>query len=256
MSPWQFISLLDMKARMALRSEASKLYLSYLWWVLEPMLWVMMFYFVFEILLGTGRDIFFLMCGKIPFLWFSKSVNGGSNSIVSGKSLVNQTNMPKQFFPYLACQEVLYKQWLVFLVLFGVAVVYGSTPSLHWLWVLPLIFVQYLLILACTLIGALLVSYVRDMRILIGMGIMFMMFSSGIFWDINDISDPVKRDLLLTWNPLAYLIDGYRHVIMHGTLYDVQHLLWVALVSVGAIGVMHLIYMWKSQAIASRVINS
>ena len=74
MNPLQFISLLDVKARMGLKSEASKLYLSYLWWVLEPILWALAFYFVFEVLLSFGRDLFFIMCGKVPFLWFSKSV--------------------------------------------------------------------------------------------------------------------------------------------------------------------------------------
>ncbi len=256
MNPWQFVTLIDLKARMSLKSEASKLYLSYLWWVLEPVLWVLAFYFVFEILLGFGRDLFFLMSGKIPFLWFSKSLSSGSNSIVSGKGLINQTNMPKQFFPYLACQEVLYKQWLVFLVLFCMAALYGYMPSLHWLWMIPLLVVQYLLIVACTLVGAILVSYVRDIRILINMLIMFLMFSSGIFWDVSQIDDPVKRDLLLTWNPLAYLLDAYRAVLMKEEVYDLQHLMVLGTVCLMAILFLHLIYAWKSQDIASRVINS
>lgn len=245
-----------MKARMALKSEAAKLYLSYIWWVLEPVLWVLMFYLVFTVLLGFGRDLLFLMSGKVPFLWFSKSVISGSNSIVGGKSLINQTNVPKQFFPYEAIQVVLYKQWLVFLVLFGMAVVYGHTPSLHWLWILPLLFVQYLLIVLCALIGAILVSYVRDTRILISMGMMGLMFASGIFWDLSRIADPVKRDLLVTWNPLAYLLDAYRHVIIYGSVYDLQHLLVLAVVFLVGIVLVHVFYRYKGQSIASRVINS
>ncbi len=31
-----FLALVDVKAKMSLKSDASKLYLSYLWWVLEP----------------------------------------------------------------------------------------------------------------------------------------------------------------------------------------------------------------------------
>ncbi|MDQ2078337.1 ABC transporter permease [Marinimicrobium sp. ABcell2] len=256
MKPLQFISLLDIKARMGLKSEASKLYLSYLWWVLEPILWALAFFFVFEILLAFGRDLFFILCGKVPFLWFSKSVTNGSGSIVSGKSLINQTNVPKHFFPYETVQGILYKQWLVFLVLLGLAVIFGYAPTWHWLWLIPLIIVQYLVILAVTLLGALLVSYVRDVRILINMSMLFLMFTSGIFWDLSRISDPIKRDLLITWNPLAYLIDAYRKVIMYNTMYDVSHLLAVAGVFFGAIVLLHVIYHYKGQAIASRVINS
>jgi len=241
---------------MALKSEASKLYLSYLWWVLEPLLWVMVFYFVFTTLLDTGRDIAFLMCGKVPFLWFSKSVNTGSNSIVAGKALINQANIPKQFFPYQSLQEALYKQWLVFFVLFCMLVFYEYAPSLHWFWVLPIILVQYLVVVLFTLIGAILVSYIRDFRMLIQMGTLFLLFASGIFWDINNIADPVKRDLLLTWNPLAYLIDAYRQVLMYDSLYEVRHMIVLAAVCLVGIAFMHLFYKVKSQAIASRVINS
>lgn len=256
MSPIQFISLLDIKARMALKSEASKLYLSYLWWVLEPMLWVLVFYFVFTILLGTGRDIAFLMCGKIPFLWFSKSVLSGSNSIVANKGLLNQVNIPKAFFPYQALQEALYKQWLVFLVLFALLAFYGYSVSWHWLWVLPVIVVNYLLIIVCALVGAFLVSYVRDVRMLISMGVMFLMFSSGIFWDVNEIVDPEKREALLTYNPVAFILDAYRAVLMRAEMFDVGHMSLLAAFLLGWIIVMHLVYHAFSQSIASKVVNS
>lgn len=45
----QFFELVDIQARMSLKAEASKLYLSYLWWILEPILYVLVFYFVFDV---------------------------------------------------------------------------------------------------------------------------------------------------------------------------------------------------------------
>lgn len=256
MNPIQFLSLLDLKARMTLKSEASKLYLSYLWWVIEPMLWVVVFYFVFTVLLNTGRDITFLMCGKIPFLWFSKSMISGSNSIVANRGLINQVNIPKQFFPYQALQEALYKQWLVFLVLFALVAYFGYEPTLNWFWVLPLILVQYLLTVLCALIGAFCVSYVRDVRMLISMGVLFLMFASGVFWDVNAIADPNMRELMLTWNPILFLLDGYRQALMYESVYDLKHLGLLAVLFLIGIVFMHIIYRLKSQAIASKVINS
>ena len=256
MASLKLISLVHTKARMSLKADASRLYLSYLWWVLEPVLWALAFYFVFTILLGFGRDLLFIMAGKIPFLWFSKSITNGSDSVAGGKSLINQTNIPKQFFPYVATVEVLYRQWVVFLVLMAMAWIYGHTPSLHWLWVIPLMIVQYLVILPAAMFGAILVCYVRDFKILIGMAMIVMMFMSGIFWDLNHIADPVKRELLITWNPLAFLIDGYRNVLMRESLYDFWHLGRLALVSIVAIVLLNVFYRWKSQDMASRVINS
>ena len=40
-------------ARLSLKAEAQRYYLGYLWWVLEPLLWVGVFYVVFYELLGS-----------------------------------------------------------------------------------------------------------------------------------------------------------------------------------------------------------
>ncbi len=259
MRPIQFIQLVNLQARMNLKAEASKLYLSYLWWIIEPILFALTFYFVFEVLLQFGRGenfLFFLMCGKVPYLWFSKAVMGGSNSIVGGRGLIHQVNMPKALFPYTSVQDVLYKQWAVFLVLFAMAAFFGYMPSLHWLWLVPLMIVQYLLILLCAMVGAYLVSFVRDVRMLIQMGMMFLMFSSGVFWDVSRISNVELREALLTWNPLAFLLDAYRQVIMHNALYDLQHLGVLCAVVLTGLLLVHGLYRAHSQLIAAKVMNS
>ena len=43
----QYLRLIDTQARMALKSDAANLVLGYVWWILEPLLYVMVFYVVF-----------------------------------------------------------------------------------------------------------------------------------------------------------------------------------------------------------------
>lgn len=243
---------------MSLKAEASKLYLSYLWWVIEPVLFVLLFYFVFETLLNVGREnyLFFLICGKIPYLWFSKSVLQASNSIVAGHGLINKLPMTKLLFPYVSLHESLRKQWVVFVVLFFVAFWYGQIPSILWLWLIPLIAVQYLLILGCGLIGALMVTYIADMRMVISLGLTCLMFASGIFWDVQSISDVQTRELILTYNPLAFLIDAYRGVLMSGSMYSLYHLTVLFSVLLVLLFIVHMVYFRLDKAIAARVLNS
>ena len=51
------------------------------------------------------------------------------------------------------------------------------------------------------------------------------MFTSGIFWDIRGLDDPFKTELLLTINPLAFVLDAYRQILMYNTPPDMFHLL-------------------------------
>ena len=87
----QFLRLMDTMAQMKLRADASGYFLGYIWWVLEPLLFVGVFYVVFEVLLKTGRGdyLIFLMCGKLAFIWFSKSVNQAANSILINRGRNN-----------------------------------------------------------------------------------------------------------------------------------------------------------------------
>ncbi len=229
MSPMQYFRLADTMARMSLRAEASRFFLGYIWWILEPMLWVAVFYVVFKIILQSGRADFlvFLMCGKLAFLWFSKSVNQAANSIVMNRGLIGRINVTKTLFPLAVVQEGLYRQMAVFLLLFGVLFAWGFYPSPVWVCLLPVILVNYLMILACAYVGACLVCIVRDFSMLISLGMTFLLFTSGIFWDVRALDDPHMTTLVLALNPLAFILDAYRQVLMFNTAPDWVHLLLI-----------------------------
>ena len=112
MKPSMFWQLVLVKVRFSLRSEAAQSYLSYAWWLLEPLLHMVVFFIVFDILLHRGTEDFvaFLLCGVVPWLWFSKSVNQSGNAISQGKGIISQTYLPKPFFPLVIIGQALVKQ--------------------------------------------------------------------------------------------------------------------------------------------------
>lgn len=140
--------------------------------------------------------------------------------------------------------------------MFVVVICYGHRPELNWFWLIPVMIVQYALILVCSLLGALCVSFVGDIRMVINMGMMFLLFTSGIFWDINTLANPVARELITTYNPIAFLIDAYRQVLMNRSLYDLQHLAVLGCVVLIALFIMHGVLHKASKIIASKVMNS
>ncbi|MCB1848668.1 MAG: ABC transporter permease [Halieaceae bacterium] len=257
MSFVQYLRLADTMARMSLRAEASRYFLGYIWWILEPMLWVAVFYVVFEVLLQAGRADFlvFLMCGKLAFIWFSKSVNQAANSIVMNRGLVGRINVTKTLFPLAVVQEGLYRQAAVFLLLFCVLFAWGYTPSLAWFYVVPVIVVNYLMIVACAYIGACLVCLVRDFSMIISLGMTFLLFTSGIFWDVRHLPDPALTELVLAVNPLAFILDAYRQVLMFHTPPAWMHLLWVGCGAVALLLLMVVVMRRNSQYLALKALS-
>jgi lipopolysaccharide transport system permease protein len=257
----QYFRLIDVQAKMLLKADASKLVLGYLWWFLEPLLWVAVFYLVFNTILESkGRSgsefLLFLACGKFAFIWFSKTVTKASNSIVANKSLVSKIDVPKSMFPMAVVQESLYRQASVYLCLFFMLGAFGTPITMAWLWLLPVLFVNYLLIVACSFVGAYLVCLVRDISQLIPLGMMFLLFTSGIFWDIRSIDNPEKAELILALNPLAFLLDAHRQVLLHQTMPDLVHLFYIAVGAVLLSLVMLGLMRKNSQSLALKVLTS
>ncbi len=254
----QYFKLVDILARMALKADAARYFLGYIWWVLEPLLFVAVFYVVFQVILGAGRGDFivFLMCGKLPFVWFSKSVNLASTSIVNGAGLIGRIDIPKSLFPMAIVQEGLYKQSAVFALLFLVLFANGYPPGSAWIWLVPILVVNYLVIVGCAFLGALLVCFKRDFAMLISLGMIFLLFTSGIFWDVRALGDARMTDLVLTLNPIAFILDAYRQVLMENAAPDLGGLVAVGLGSAALVAVMVRVLNRSSQWLALRALTA
>jgi len=222
-------------ASMRLKADAKKMVLSYIWWALEPVLYAFMFFLVFTYIRTGSSDNFFvfLMLGKIPYMWFSKSVVAASGSINANKGLISLRPIPKWVFPMVHIHEALYKQLIAFVVLMLLVSVNGYLFFDLWWQLIPLIFLQYILICGIGMICSIFVTYATDFGMLISMAMMGLMFSSGIFWDLNEVSSPEVRHFLLTYNPLAALIDAYRQVLMKGNVINWGALQTTILMSIG-----------------------
>jgi lipopolysaccharide transport system permease protein len=249
---------MDIMARMALRADASRYFLGYIWWVLEPLLWVSVFYTVFVLILGSRSPDFlpFLMVGKLSFVWFSKSVTQASNSIVTGRGLVGKISVPKTLFPMAMMQEGLYRQAAVFALMFAYVVYEGYPVTATWVYLVPLMIVNYIMIIACALVGSCLVCVARDFSPLINLGMMFLLFTSGIFWDVRKLGDPHKIELVLSANPMAFILDGYRQVLMHGHAPNMLHLIAVGAAFGALFCVMVLVMRRTSQYLALKVLTA
>ncbi len=217
-----------LKLRLGLKAEVSKHYLNYAWWFIEPTLHVTVFYFVFGVLLRSGGEGFvvFLLCGQVPFLWFSRSVSNSTNSIISGQGLIQQMAIPKPFFPLLVVAQDFVKQLIVFACLLLMIAWTGYPIGKSWLALPAIIGVQLTMTAALALLVAAITPFIPDFRFIVGTGMMMLMFSSGIFYDYRVVLLEEHKQLFLL-NPVARLIECYRDVLIRGAFPDFVGLVWV-----------------------------
>ncbi len=226
-----FIDLVLQKARAGLRAEASRGYLGVLWWVIEPVIYMGVFYTVFAHLRGKGDESFvmFLLTGLIVWKWFHSSVNTGSSSLMANAGLMNLVYLPKIVFPLTNIAVNTFKFFIIVSLFLVFIQFFNIHPSLSWTLLPVLVLVELLLIISVTSLLAAIMPFFPDLRVILDNLLMMMFFLSGIFFEINKMPAAIRGYLQL--NPMAVLITMYRNLLLKGIPPDWRSMLLVVLFS-------------------------
>jgi lipopolysaccharide transport system permease protein len=222
-----YLNLIFYKVIFSLRAEARQSYLNYFWWILEPILHMGVFYIVFDVFMQSGvkNYVAYLLTGLVPWVWFSRSVSNSSTSILHGVNLMLQIDISKTFFPTVVVGQDFFKECVVLVLLLCFLFFYGIQSSLNWLWLLPTIFLHFLLVYACALMAALIVPFIPDLRFVIITILQLLMFASGLFYSYDIISE--NHRFLFFLNPVAASIKNFRNVLLYSSPPDFRLSLYV-----------------------------
>ena len=228
----QYRDLITYKVYADLHAEASRTYLSFLWWIIEPVMYMAVFYVVFGLLFkrGNGPDyIPFLLTGLTLWKWFDASVRAGASSIRANSQLMHQINLPKIIFPLIAIAQTTLRSGvvLVLLLVFIELVGPGISPTYTALPVLLL--VQFILTCACAFALAAIVPFIPDISQLIGNIMVLLMFLSGIFYSGKSIPEQFQNFFYM--NPMATLLESYREILLYHTWPDWGRIATIAVLS-------------------------
>jgi len=201
-------------------------YLGFLWALLGPLIWVFFLSLIFSKVIGIRFRVvegdptlnfgLFLYCGLLPFLAFSESLNKGINSIKGNSGLVQKVVFPLELLPFTNAIASLIDKF------FGVGALLLILLVLEhrWHWtvvLLPLIVVvQLLFILGLTYLMAVAGTYVPDIAEVMRPIIRGMFFVTPILWPTGKL--PESLGWIVDYNPLAYLVESYRALILYGEL--------------------------------------
>ena len=234
----QSLELIVYKAYVDMKAEGARSYLGLLWWLVEPVLYLFAFYILFVLILGRGGPEFvpMFLCGAIVWKWFDSGLKGSALAILGQYGLMQQVYVPKYVFPSISVLASCLRFAPVFLIFLVFLLLYGIPPKATWLAVPLILAVQLCLILSCALLIGAITPFLPDLRLVMDNGMLFLFFVSGVFFDINTVQEPLRGYLLL--NPMAGLIQEYRHVLISGIWPDLQRLgaILLASLAIGAAG--------------------
>jgi lipopolysaccharide transport system permease protein len=187
-----------------------------LWAVLQPLIAMLIFTFVFNRLAGVKSDgppyPLFAFAGLVPWTFFSTAVSQSSNSLVANQQLVSKVYFPRVFIP-LGAVGALLLDMAFSLLLLGVLM-------LHYRWALSLnVLLLPIFVLAAVLsasglgmiLSALNVSF-RDVKYAVPFLIQMGIFVTPVIYPAHYI--PERWQVLMGLNPMAGVVIGFRHCLL------------------------------------------
>lgn len=229
--------------RKDLKSRYAGSYLGIFWSVLNPLLMLLTFTFVFSVILkiefqaqqGILNYALYVFCGMLPWLAIQESISRSTSSLIENASLVKQAHFPTSILPtHLAIAGVI-NEFFGLLVLIIAVVISSYHLSSHLLLLPLIILLQIIFTLGlCWFLAALNVFF-RDTVHFLNVGMMIWMFVTPIFYPSSTY--PPKLEFLLVFNPLAHLVDIYRELILNNHWPQAASLAGLALMSAVVCGV-------------------
>lgn len=216
-----------------LKTENSRYFLSFLWWIIDPLIYFSVFYFLFAggFRGGQGPEFaIYLIIGLTAFRWLNSTVNSASLSVVMNQNLIKQIYLPKWVFPLNVFLVNTVKFLVVLLIAVVISVLAGFPITTAYIYIPLIIVIQGLLVLGISMPLSAVVPFVPDLQFIIGNVMMALFFLSGVFFDVDSMPENVQRVFFI--NPAAGIIKAYRDVMMEGATPNWIHLLWAAFVSI------------------------
>ncbi|MEU6576645.1 ABC transporter permease [Streptomyces sp. NPDC046805] len=240
-----------------LTAQYSQAKLGQLWQVATPLLNAAVYYFIFGVILNASRGmshavyIPFLVTGVFVFTFTQSSVMAGVRAISGNLGLVRALHFPRASLPISFALQQLQQLLFSMLVLFVVAVAFGSYPDLSWLLIVPILALQFLFNTGLALIMARAGAKTPDLAQLMPFVMRTWMYASGVMFSIPVMlaDKPQWAENVLQWNPAAIYMDLMRFALIDG--YGSENLPanvwavaggWAALVAIGGF-----VYFWKAE---------
>ncbi|MFI6849230.1 ABC transporter permease [Kitasatospora sp. NBC_00085] len=221
---WGARELVRALAERDLRARYKQAVLGFAWAVLTPLALCSIFTLVFhravKIDTGTAAYPLFAYVGLIVWQFFSNTMNQGALSLANNLSLLNKVYCPREVFP-LATMLVASVDMVIGIGVLGLLfLIFWTAPAATFLWVLPLLLIQFAFTYGVALILSVAVVYLRDVRHLLPIITQMGVFATPVAYPLAQIPQRLQ-EIYVGFNPLGAVIEGYRGALLYGDAPDV-----------------------------------
>jgi ABC-2 type transport system permease protein len=222
---WSFREVLFNLVRKELKVKYTGSVLGAVWSLLNPLVFLAVFYFVGQILGAAATNYpVFLLAGLLPWNLFSASLSQGAVSVIMNANLVKKVYFPREILPLATIGVALVDFVLQSLVFFTVLIIFGYGFALDTIWLYPLAFAGLLVFTTAMAfwVSSVNVRY-RDVTHLIGLALLVWFWLTPIVYAAGVVHSKLLEKFghgELLWriyllNPMTWIVSGFQTALYH-----------------------------------------
>jgi lipopolysaccharide transport system permease protein len=221
---WQYRDLLILFVKRDVVTVYKQTILGPLWYVIQPLFTALTFTLIFNkvanIETGAVPPFLFNLAGISIWNYFKNCLTATSDTFKVNENIFSKVYFPRVILPLSIVISNLVKFGISLLIFFGFYVYYymaGATISINkWMVLFPvLVLVMGLLGLGLGMIISSLVTKYRDLKFLVQFGVQLLMYVSAVMYPLALMREKLpKFAWLVEYNPLAYVIEAARYMLL------------------------------------------
>jgi ABC-2 type transport system permease protein len=203
--------LLTNLVRKELRVKYKNSVLGFVWSMLNPALYLVIFYIVFTVFLPANIPFFpiYLLSGLLAWNLWSSSLGGGVASLLGNANLVTKVYFPREILPLSTIGASLIHFFLQFVVLLAALALFRYGTGWDAFLLVPFaLIVELVLLVGVCLIVSVLNVYFRDVQHLLELVLLAWFWMTPIVYPIWLIQQKP------TWVLRLYLLNPMAHVVL------------------------------------------
>lgn len=216
-------------ARAQLKSEVANSYLNWLWWILDPLCFMLIYTFIFGTVFNAKEQYFpvFIFLGITMWDFFNKNVMQSVKVIKTNKPIVSKVYLPKFILIVVKMFINGFKMFISVLIIIGMLIVWKVPMTWNVLYAIPILLTFLMLTFG---ISTYLLHYgvfIQDLTNVVNIALRLIFYLTGVFYDVSKrlISLAPLNEIVLNFNPLAFLLHSMRQAVLYGTPPDSKVLL-------------------------------
>lgn len=209
-------------AKSELKSEVAGSHLSWLWWILDPLLFMVVYSFVALIVFRKGEPYLpvFIFIGYNSWNFFSACLRQSVKLVKVNSAIVSKVYIPKFVLIFVKMVSNGFKMVIAFSLVILMMLFYRVPVDWKVVLILPLFLVLLVVTFAFSSLLLHFGVYVEDLANIIAITLKLLFYMTGIFYSISNRVPYPYSSLLLKCNPMALLVDSMRKVLIYQSMPD------------------------------------